>query len=192
MSPSAVNLGGQASEEVVLKACPFCGGEGAWVESEDDGYARAYCTCTAIGRLRKGEAEAIAAWNTRHPSGDTGEIVERSSLAFFESIAIYMQSLPDDFPGVQRREIDFYAEDVPEAHRDAVRQAMKAALAVAFEQQAATIAEVVEMVRLFPEAFDTLTRQEMRDAKGNWRSLIDQQTKALSKLRATLERTKQP
>jgi hypothetical protein len=182
----------------VLKACPGCGKDSTRVIGGPGtaGGPKYWAGCDYCNWRTWGDtkAEAIAAWNTRtpHPSGDTGEIVERSSLAFFESIAIYMQSLPDDFPGVQRREIDFYAEDVPEAHRDAVRQAMKAALAVAFEQQAATIAEVVEMVRLFPEAFDTLTRQEMRDAKGNWRSLIDQQTKALSKLRATLERTKQP
>lgn len=50
--------------------------------------------------------------------------------------------------------------------------------------------DVREMIRLFPEAHDVLTRQEMRDAKGNWRSLIDQQTKALTKISAALsERT---
>lgn len=45
------------------------------------------------------------------------------------------------------------------------------------------------MVELFPEAHDTLTRQEMRDAKGNWRSLIDQQNNALAALRAALKDT---
>jgi hypothetical protein len=44
-----------------------------------------------------------------------------------------------------------------------------------------------EMVRLFPEAYDVLTRQEMRDAKGSWRSLIDQQNNALEALRAALD-----
>lgn len=41
-----------------------------------------------------------------------------------------------------------------------------------------------EKIRLFPEAHDTLTNQELRDAKGNWRSLIDQQTNALRELDA--------
>jgi len=36
-----------------------------------------------------------------------------------------------------------------------------------------------EALRLCPEAHDVLTAQEMRDAKGNWRSLIDQQTNAI-------------
>ena len=48
------------------------------------------------------------------------------------------------------------------------------------------VAGVVEALRLFPEAHDVLTRQEMRDAKGNWRSLIDQQTNALASIRAAL------
>lgn len=50
--------------------------------------------------------------------------------------------------------------------------------------------DAAEQVRLFPEAYDILTRQEMRDAKGNWRSLINQQTKALKKLRAALDTAK--
>ena len=47
--------------------------------------------------------------------------------------------------------------------------------------------ELVELVRLFPEAYGVLTRQEMRDAKGNWRSLIDQQIAALKAIRAALQ-----
>ncbi len=39
-----------------------------------------------------------------------------------------------------------------------------------------------EIVRLFPRVCDVLTSQEMRDAKGNLRSLIDQQTNALAAL----------
>lgn len=50
---------------------------------------------------------------------------------------------------------------------------------------------VVDVLRrailLFPEAHDVLTTQEMRDARGNWRSLIDQQTNALRKMLATLD-----
>ena len=45
-------------------------------------------------------------------------------------------------------------------------------------------AKLREMLRLFPEAHDVLTRQELRDAKGNWRSLIDQQANALAAIRA--------
>jgi hypothetical protein len=45
---------------------------------------------------------------------------------------------------------------------------------------------------LFPEAYDVLTRQEMRDAKGNWRSLIDQQTNALTQLREHRPRRSAP
>lgn len=43
-----------------------------------------------------------------------------------------------------------------------------------------------ELVRLFPEAHDILTRQELKDTKGNWRSLIDQQISAVKQLRAAL------
>lgn len=39
------------------------------------------------------------------------------------------------------------------------------------------------------DGFNGLTRQEMRDAKGNWRSLIDQQNNALAALRAALKDT---
>jgi hypothetical protein len=48
-----------------LLACDFCGGDGACYQEEDDGYGYVICVCTAQGPLRKGEAEAIAAWNTR-------------------------------------------------------------------------------------------------------------------------------
>lgn len=48
-----------------LRACPFCGRDGACHEDEGDGYGRVICTCTAYGPLRSSEAEAIAAWNTR-------------------------------------------------------------------------------------------------------------------------------
>ena len=45
-------------------------------------------------------------------------------------------------------------------------------------------AALMEALRLFPTACDVLTRQEMRDAKGNFRSLIDQQTAALKAMAA--------
>jgi hypothetical protein len=40
-------------------------------------------------------------------------------------------------------------------------------------------ARLREAFRLFPEAYDTLTNAEMHSAKGNWRSLIDQQSNAI-------------
>lgn len=49
--------------------------------------------------------------------------------------------------------------------------------------------ELREAVRLFPTACDVLARQEMKDAKGNLRSLIDQQTAALAKMRQALSNT---
>jgi hypothetical protein len=51
------------SQDGLLKPCPFCKGDGAWCEVENDGYAQVMCVCTAYGPLRKGEADAIAAWN---------------------------------------------------------------------------------------------------------------------------------
>lgn len=52
--------------------------------------------------------------------------------------------------------------------------------------------ELADQVRLFPEAYDILTTQELRDAKGNWRSLIDQQTNALAVLRSLVARLRTP
>jgi hypothetical protein len=75
-----VNLGGQASEEVVLKACPFCGGEPDYGTLDN----RWYIQCTNDGCpthpviARRVWDAAETAWNTRTPTpGDTGEIVER-------------------------------------------------------------------------------------------------------------------
>ena len=56
----------------------------------------------------------------------------------------------------------------------------------------AQLDEAMEAVRLFPAAYDVLTNAEMRDAKGNLRSLIDQQANALTGLRAILAKRKQP
>jgi hypothetical protein len=56
----------------------------------------------------------------------------------------------------------------------------------------AQLDEAMEAVRLFPAAYDALSNAEMRDAKGNLRSLIDQQANALAGLRAILAKRKQP
>ena len=41
-------------------------------------------------------------------------------------------------------------------------------------------------IALFPMAYDVLSNAEMRDAKGNLRSLIDQQSAAMDRLQAYL------
>ena len=59
-----------------LKPCPFCGGEytqvryigGEWQEPSafESGYRGECCSCDAITAAYNTEAEAAAAWNTRH------------------------------------------------------------------------------------------------------------------------------
>lgn len=77
-----------------------------------------------------------------------------------------------------------YTEIVPASGELYANPAASQQMLDEIEELRACLERIKETARLFPEAFDTLTRQEMRDAKGNWRSLIDQQTAALAKIDA--------
>jgi hypothetical protein len=85
--PRGENLGGQASEEVVLKACPFCGGD--WLEI-DTCFVHCRSCCTdgpVMDDVPEGSEEdesgaswnaAIARkWNTRADEQQAATIAER-------------------------------------------------------------------------------------------------------------------
>ena len=85
-----------------------------------------------------------------------------------------------------RAEVDALAHDNEQLMKAANHEANLA------EDLRAQLDEAMEAVRLFPAAYDVLSNAEMRDAKGNLRSLIDQQANALAGLRAILAKRKQP
>lgn len=64
-----------------LKPCPFCGGEAqpALVQAGGIEWAQVECVergCCASGPTPATEAEAIAAWNTRHREQSQAELLE--------------------------------------------------------------------------------------------------------------------
>lgn len=61
------------TQEPELKPCPFCGGEAEIWRSSPDGKRRAWISCMGrcavlITSEHITDAEAVAAWNTRHPA----------------------------------------------------------------------------------------------------------------------------
>lgn len=100
---------------LVLEGCPFCGGDGAMADLCDDGYAMVVCVCTAQGPLRMGEAEAIAAWNTRRPDPEAGLL--RVEVQIRDA---YLRGWHE---GIETLLEDYAISGLPEApHKDAMNE----------------------------------------------------------------------
>ena len=94
-----------------LKPCPFCGGENVETSYKDtfsgDFRRGVYCAdcCGGIYPYYNTEAEAIAAWNTRHQCGLTDEdysilldelgVSERTCEYIGETLAAVVQNAVD-------------------------------------------------------------------------------------------------
>ena len=107
----------------------------------------------------------------------------------YERILLQPPCCVDAHYGRQWRTADVWGDDCDEHARptEYVRndlfeaaQARIAALEAELARAREAAHNLREAFRLFPEANDTLTRAELRAAKGNWRSLIDQQSNAIN------------
>lgn len=91
--------GEETTKASELAPCPFCGGEAELREGDECGYVQCLSASYHKGPFLYGDnnaaAEAIAAWNTRAPLPNEGELVEIVAITIFEAMqAVYQHENP--------------------------------------------------------------------------------------------------